>query len=182
MSQQNKIKKKSFCSILITVMLFNFNQWVCIFIATSGSLLMNMLNLLRCCRFNDSLEKADKLCKLTVKRKRGRYKNGYQEPTANFPTAKELSHFDEETLRAQCKLGLRAPAISKFVKDVANGKINLLDFEKVRDGDELYRKLRKIEGIGDFTACNVLMCMGFYHRVPVDSETVRHIKQVRFNA
>ncbi|XP_071718954.1 uncharacterized protein [Rutidosis leptorrhynchoides] len=134
--------------------------------------------LLCCCRFKESLEKAELLCKVTRIKKRGRRKQGYKEPIANFPTAQELSKLDIKTLATECKLGIRAEKILKFSKDVASGEINLLDFENVRDGDELYRKLMTIDGIGDFIACNVLMCMGFYNRVPVDSETVRHIKQL----
>jgi hypothetical protein len=38
--------------------------------------------------------------------------------------------------------------------------------------------LKGIDGFGPFTCANVLMCMGFYHVIPTDSETIRHLRQV----
>lgn len=122
---------------------------------------------------------AEKLCILTkqplsVKRKRGKKP---ESSLGNFPSPQELARLDLKDL-GNCCLGYRGETILKLAKDVMNGEINLLDLEKLSDADKLYNKLTNIKGIGDFVAHNVLMCMGFYHKVPVDSETIRHIKQV----
>ena len=122
---------------------------------------------------------AEKLCILTkrllsVKRKRGKKP---ESSLGNFPSPQELARLDLKDL-GKCCLGYRGAIILELAKDVMNGKINLLDLENLSDAEKLCNKLKDIKGIGDFVAHNLLMCMGFYHKVPVDSETIRHIKQV----
>ncbi|KAI6678936.1 hypothetical protein NL676_039732 [Syzygium grande] len=68
----------------------------------------------------------------------------------NFPSPRELARLDECFLAKRCNLGYRAGQI----------------------------RLRQIDGFGPFTCANVLTCMGFYHAIPTDSETIRHLKQV----
>ena len=94
-----------------------------------------------------------------------------------IPSPQVLARLDLKDL-GKCCLGYRGAIILELAKDVMNGKINLLDMENLSDAEKLCNKLKDIKGIGDFVAHNVLMCMGFYHKVPVDSETIRHIKQV----
>ncbi|KAI3763424.1 hypothetical protein L1987_53883 [Smallanthus sonchifolius] len=131
--------------------------------------------LLCACRFKDSLEMAERLCRLNPKRKRGRRKEG----DLNFPTAHQVSKMDRSKMKKI--LGYRCDVVLDLAKDVTSGKINLDHLEhRYSNGDDLYQHLRKIKGIGDFVSSNILMCLGFYHRLPVDSETIRHIKQVTF--
>ncbi|GKA15562.1 hypothetical protein Tco_0695309 [Tanacetum coccineum] len=65
----------------------------------------------------------------------------------------------------------------KVSKGCHEWRDQFLDLENLSDADRLYNKLKDIEG-GDFIAHNMLMCTGFYHKVLVDSERTRHIKQV----
>ncbi|EEF43001.1 conserved hypothetical protein [Ricinus communis] len=104
--------------------------------------------------------------------------------TGNFPSPRELANLDERFLAKRCGLGYRAGRIIKLAQGIVEGRIPLREFEQVSNGGSLstYSKLtdqlREIEGFGPFTRANVLMCMGFYHVIPTDSETVRHFKQV----
>ncbi|GKC44384.1 DNA glycosylase, partial [Tanacetum coccineum] len=132
--------------------------------------------LLCACRFKDSLEMAEKLCTFQRQLINSKRKRGKNPEVSNFPSPQELARIDLKDLKKS--FGFRGEKILKLAKDVTNGEINLLDLENLSDADTVYNKLKDIEGIGDFVARNVLMCMGFYHKVPVDSETIRHIKQV----
>lgn len=114
---------------------------------------------------------AETLCKLNQKKR----KRGMKRGESNFPTPQELSSFDRNKLK---RLGYRGDKILSFAQDVTSDKISMERLESFSNGDDLYKKLKKIKGVGDFMSCNILMCLGFYHRVPVDSETIRHIKQV----
>ncbi|KAK4803806.1 hypothetical protein SAY86_003623 [Trapa natans] len=102
----------------------------------------------------------------------------------NFPTARELYMLDEFFLAKRCKLGYRASRIVKLSQDIVEGKIQLRQLEDIcvtrnlQSYSELMDHLKVINGFGPFTCANVLMCMGFYHTIPADSETVRHLKQV----
>lgn len=102
----------------------------------------------------------------------------------NFPSPAELARIDENILANCCKLGYRAKRIIRLAQTIVEGRIQLRQLEEAcsRPSLSIYNKLagqlKEIEGFGPYTCANVLMCMGFYHVVPSDSETIRHIKQV----
>ena len=102
----------------------------------------------------------------------------------NFPTPSELAKLDENFLAKRCKLGYRASRIVKLAQSIEEGRIQLIQLEEtcmersLSSYNKLAEQLRQIDGFGPFTCANVLMCMGFYHVIPTDSETVRHLKQV----
>ncbi|PKA62875.1 hypothetical protein AXF42_Ash018869 [Apostasia shenzhenica] len=102
----------------------------------------------------------------------------------DFPTPEELAALDPVFLANRCKLGYRAERIASLARSIVNGKLQLKHLEEPYDGfsassyDLLDEKLSSFSGFGPFTRANVLMCMGFYQRVPVDSETIRHIRLV----
>ncbi|KAL6547728.1 hypothetical protein OROHE_009433 [Orobanche hederae] len=102
----------------------------------------------------------------------------------NFPSPRELARFDAEFLAKRCNLGYRAGRIINLARGIVEGRIQLQELEcscgtiSLADYDKLVEKLRMIDGFGPFTCANVLMCMGSYHVVPTDSETIRHLKKV----
>lgn len=102
----------------------------------------------------------------------------------NFPSPEELASLDESFLAKRCKLGYRAGRIVKLARAIIEGRIQLGLFEELsKDAsllsyNQLAGHLKEIEGFGPFTRSNVLMCMGYYHVIPTDSETIRHLKQV----
>lgn len=102
----------------------------------------------------------------------------------NFPSPKELATLDESFLAKRCGLGYRAGRIIKLAKGIVEGRIQLKELEEscsnpsLSNYDKLAEQLRGIDGFGPFTCANVLMCLGYYHVIPTDSETIRHLKQV----
>ncbi|PON38673.1 DNA glycosylase [Parasponia andersonii] len=102
----------------------------------------------------------------------------------NFPTPTELAKLDKNFLAKRCKLGYRAGRIVRLAKGIVEGRIQLRQLEEtcmersLSSYSKLAEKLRRIDGFGPFTCANVLMCMGYYHVIPTDSETIRHLKQV----
>jgi hypothetical protein len=104
----------------------------------------------------------------------------------NFPSPKELASLDETFLMKRCNLGYRARRILKLAQSIVEGRIQLKQLEEVCTGaspfkyNELAEQLNEVDGFGPFTSANVLVCMGFYHVIPTDSETIRHLSQVCF--
>ncbi|XP_059652151.1 uncharacterized protein LOC132299497 [Cornus florida] len=102
----------------------------------------------------------------------------------NFPSPRELASLDEKFLQKRCNLGYRASWILNLAQSVVEGRIQLRQLEEACDKpslsiyNELTEQLKEINGFGPFTRANVLMCMGFYHVIPADTETIRHLKQV----
>nr|XP_011471034.1 PREDICTED: uncharacterized protein LOC105353496 [Fragaria vesca subsp. vesca] len=98
----------------------------------------------------------------------------------NFPSSEELAMLDGKTFKEVTSniLGYRAKDILKLAKDVESGKIRLDEFEGLEDKDDMFHKFRQIRGFGPFASANAMMCVGYYHKVPVDTETIRHLKEV----
>ncbi|CAI9101453.1 OLC1v1038783C1 [Oldenlandia corymbosa var. corymbosa] len=107
-----------------------------------------------------------------------------QPGVGNFPSPKELAIANVSLLAKRCNLGYRASRIVKLAQLVEEGGIQLRELEDACSNptlfnyDKLAEQLKEIDGFGPFTCANVLMCMGFYHVIPSDSETIRHLKQV----
>ncbi|PWA29233.1 DNA glycosylase [Artemisia annua] len=102
----------------------------------------------------------------------------------NFPSPKELATLDENFLAKRCNLGYRASRILRLAQGVVEGRIDLRQIEEdsreasLSNYMKLNEQLGEIYGFGPFTRANVLMCLGFYHVIPSDSETLRHLNQV----
>ncbi|OGO61168.1 MAG: hypothetical protein A2032_02460 [Chloroflexi bacterium RBG_19FT_COMBO_49_13] len=87
-----------------------------------------------------------------------------------FPTPERLVQVDEPTLREQCRMGYRAPYVAELSQRVSSGE---LDLEALKTTSlstlELRKELMTIKGVGGYAAANLLMLLGRYDYVPVDS-------------
>ncbi|KAM4082677.1 hypothetical protein ACB094_08G000200 [Castanea mollissima] len=96
----------------------------------------------------------------------------------NFPTSKELATLTKCYLKKRCKLGYRACRIFELAECVEEGKLKLNKLKKTSSYEEIYDKLSKIKGFGPYACATLMMCIGFYQMVPMDTETKRHLQQV----
>lgn len=108
----------------------------------------------------------------------------------DFPMPEELASLDEDFLAKSCNLGYRAKRIVMLARSIVEEKVCLQKLEEMRKifaeeassigstYERLNKELSMISGFGPFTRANVLMCMGFFHTIPADTETIRHLKQV----
>ncbi|KAJ4790756.1 N-glycosylase/DNA lyase [Rhynchospora pubera] len=103
----------------------------------------------------------------------------------DFPTPDELAALDAEYLGVRCKLGYRAQRIVSLAQSVVRGDVQVNKMEELCNDsnmlsfyDTLYAQLLGIPGFGPFTCANVLMCLGYFHKIPADTETIRHLKSV----
>jgi 3-methyladenine DNA glycosylase/8-oxoguanine DNA glycosylase len=91
-----------------------------------------------------------------------------------FPTPEQVATSDEETLRAETRLGYRAPYVLALARSVAAGD---LDLEALKTSDlptpELRQQLLALKGVGAYAAANLLMILGRYDYLPVDSWAIR---------
>ena len=101
------------------------------------------------------------------------------DPTRHaFPTPDQLAVTDKETLRSATRLGYRAPYVLELARSVASGTLRLhsgqaLDLEGFKTADiptpQLRKQLLAIKGVGEYAAASLLMLLGRYDFVPVDS-------------
>ncbi|QCD77288.1 N-glycosylase/DNA lyase [Vigna unguiculata] len=145
------------------------------------------------CQWPRTLNMAQALCELQFELQNVLpYDSCYQFPnegeyfdrTGNFPSPIELANLSESFLAERCRLGYRARYILELAQAIVEGKIQLEELEELsKDASlscykQLGEQLKQIKGFGPFTRANVLMCLGYYHVIPWDSETIRHLKQV----
>jgi 3-methyladenine DNA glycosylase/8-oxoguanine DNA glycosylase len=86
-----------------------------------------------------------------------------------FPTPERLAATDEDGLRS-VGLGYRAPYVLELARSIVSGD---LDLEALKSADlpnaDLRKRLLMIKGVGDYAAANLLMLLGYYDFLPVDS-------------
>ena len=87
-----------------------------------------------------------------------------------FSTPEQLAALNERSLRSEAGLGYRAPYVLELAQAVASGSLDLESL-KVSDAPtaELRQQLLAIKGVGSYAAANLLMLLGRYDFIPVDS-------------
>ena len=87
-----------------------------------------------------------------------------------FPSPEILADATIEALTDKGGLGYRAAYVHELATVVASGEV---DLEALRESSletpELFKFLRQLKGIGDYAAASILMLLGHYAHVPVDS-------------
>jgi 3-methyladenine DNA glycosylase/8-oxoguanine DNA glycosylase len=93
-----------------------------------------------------------------------------------FPTADSIATSDEDTLREKTRLGYRSPYILILAQEIQSAKLNL-ETLKTKDipTDELRKKLLSIKGVGNYAAANLLMLLGHYGHLAIDSWAMKMV-------
>jgi 3-methyladenine DNA glycosylase/8-oxoguanine DNA glycosylase len=98
-----------------------------------------------------------------------------------FPTPESLTLVDEPTLREQCRMGYRAPYVAELSQRLVSGS---LDLEALKSSSlttpALRKELMNIKGVGGYAAANLLMLLGRYDYVPVDSWALKVVSDEFF--
>ncbi|MDH4138870.1 MAG: hypothetical protein OEW09_19465, partial [Anaerolineae bacterium] len=107
-----------------------------------------------------------------------------------FPGPDQLAATDEETLRSAARLGYRAPYVLELARAAASGTLRLgsgqaLDLESLKTTTvptvQLRKRLLAIRGVGEYAAANLLMLLGRYDFVPVDSWALKMVSHEWYN-
>lgn len=87
-----------------------------------------------------------------------------------FPRPEAIGTVPSETFAARVRMGYRAPYVHELATKVASG---VLDLEALRQSDlptpELKKELLRIKGVGSYAAATLLMLMGRYDELAVDT-------------
>ena len=87
-----------------------------------------------------------------------------------FPTAEQMASESVEFYKNEIRAGYRAPYFAELSEKTASGKINpenWLDSELPTK--ELKKEMKKIKGVGDYAAENLLKLVGRYDGLALDS-------------
>jgi 3-methyladenine DNA glycosylase/8-oxoguanine DNA glycosylase len=106
---------------------------------------------------------------------------GWGEPVAGmagarlFPTPEALAKAPERWYRDVARTGYRGPYLRAVAASVARGEVDLEAFadatpEQISDA-ELERRLLELPGVGPYAAAHIMMLMGRYSKLVLDSST-----------
>lgn len=91
-------------------------------------------------------------------------------PPRAFPTPEAIAEVPAERFAERVGLGYRAPYVHELARRVSSGELEL---EALGDSGlptpELERELRSIKGVGPYAAATLLMLLGRYDELAVDS-------------
>jgi 3-methyladenine DNA glycosylase/8-oxoguanine DNA glycosylase len=87
-----------------------------------------------------------------------------------FPTASHLATLNDQTLRSVARLGYRSPFVLELAQGVESGDLDLEGLQTTDEPtEELRERLLGINGVGAYSAANLLIMLGRYDFIPVDS-------------
>jgi 3-methyladenine DNA glycosylase/8-oxoguanine DNA glycosylase len=87
-----------------------------------------------------------------------------------FPTPERLAEVEPEEFRTEARLGYRAPSVAALARSVASGELDLVALKHTPlPTPELRKRLLSIKGAGPYAAANLLMLLGRYDAIPIDS-------------
>ncbi len=98
-----------------------------------------------------------------------------------FPTPQRLAQVEQAELREQCRMGYRDQYVHELSQKVTSGeaKLEALKTSSLTTS-ELRKELMTIKGVGGYAAANLLMLLGRYDYVPVDSWALKVVSNEFF--
>jgi 3-methyladenine DNA glycosylase/8-oxoguanine DNA glycosylase len=99
-----------------------------------------------------------------------------------FPSPTAIAAAGPEFLKQETGLGYRSGYVWELASAVAEGRLDLTTFEDPNLSiDELHRSLRQIKGVGNYAAATILMLLGRYEYLAIDSEMRAFVSKKYFN-
>ncbi|UCD41259.1 MAG: DNA-3-methyladenine glycosylase 2 family protein [Chloroflexota bacterium] len=93
-----------------------------------------------------------------------------------FPNPDTIAESDEKTLREETRLGYRSSYILNLAREVNSGTF---DLETLKDSDLPVEKVRdsllSIKGVGNYAVANLLMLLGHYSYLTIDSWALKMV-------
>lgn len=98
-----------------------------------------------------------------------------------FPTPEAVLKRDKIFLNKSIKLGYRSDYIYDLALNICNGVYNLEELtDPEMPTEDVVHKLKEIRGVGPYALSIILMLLGRYDFLPVDSEFKKHVKNKYF--
>ena len=119
---------------------------------------------------------------LVAKLGAGKKTGEFDEKIQSFPEPEDIAVRSEGYLRNEIRMGYRSPYLLEFADNVISGKIDLHQFEdRSLSTTELYNRIKKIKGFGDYAVSNILKLLGRYENLGADSRSSQKFSQKYHN-
>jgi len=87
-----------------------------------------------------------------------------------FPTPKEIAAVSEKEFNRRVKLGYRSGYVYELSSRIARGELDIGVFmEQAASTEEIKKRLLAVKGVGKYAAASMLMLLGRYDQIPVDT-------------
>ncbi len=87
-----------------------------------------------------------------------------------FPTAEDMASQPEKFYRDEVRSGYRAPYLKELAERVASGELDVESWlTSDKSTSELKREMKRVKGVGDYAAENLLKLVGRYEGLALDS-------------
>ncbi len=97
-----------------------------------------------------------------------------------FPTPELVLRHSTRQLAARVPLGYRAPTVRTVAKLTADCKLPLDQWAAAGDWDRVRSSLAAIRGVGPYSVNHMLVLLGWYGDIPVDSEVLQYLRDTHF--
>ena len=99
----------------------------------------------------------------------------------NFPLPADILKYTPKKLAKLAPLGYRSGTIHNVARLTENGRLPLDKWSQEGDFDMIRHSLLEIRGIGPYCANHMLVLLGYYGNIPVDSEVLKYLSLHHFN-
>ncbi len=108
---------------------------------------------------------------------------GAAEEARAFPRAGAIVQAGVDTLQSRLRLGYRSGYIWELARQVDSGELDLDRLEDPGQPTEAVRQqLLALRGVGDYAAATILMLLGRYEHLAIDSEMRSFVSEHYFNS
>ncbi len=97
-----------------------------------------------------------------------------------FPDATTLLRMPASTLRSRTSMGYRVRTVRTVARQWANGKLPIEEWAREGDYSRIRESLGGIWGIGEYSINHILVLLGDFSQIPVDSEVLQYLRQAHF--
>jgi 3-methyladenine DNA glycosylase/8-oxoguanine DNA glycosylase len=98
-----------------------------------------------------------------------------------FPTPELVLKHPAWQLAARIPLGYRAATVRTIARLTADGKLLLDEWAAASDWDRIRSSLAAIKGVGPYSINHMLVLLGWYGDIPVDSEVLKYLQDTHFD-
>jgi N-glycosylase/DNA lyase len=100
----------------------------------------------------------------------------------SFPTAAAMAEKNEKFYRDKIRAGYRAPYLQELAQRVVSGDIHVESWPKLNlPHEQFLKELKRVKGVGNYAAENLLKLLGRYDGLALDSWTRAQFAKSRNN-
>src|SRR5439155_16573633 len=103
------------------------------------------------------------------------------DPDGDFPSPQQIVRFSEKQLASKTACGYRARTIRALARLFAEEKLPLDTWSAAGEFERIRAALTAVWGIGPYALSHILVLLGDYSTIPVDSEILKYLRRTHFN-